>query len=375
MTESTTGSVSGPEAEDRAGAGAASREGFAAGFTIDEMRIPEALTGEGAADFIEMTEVRNAVEADAVGNRDLAYTPAELLPVWHNEDEERRLFVARAGGRIVARGTYEVQSGTDVASAWLSVEVLPEHRRRGIGTALHETLVSVADEEGRATLQVFAMHGEVPGPRIPSPTGSGSIAARDAGAEFLVRNGYRLAQVERMSRLPLPLTATVPPASTGYDLELWEGPTPERRLDDLAVLHAAMSTDPPLGETDYEPELWDAARVRRQDALNEAEGRRWLTAAARHVASDALVGFTQLTVPADDTRPLFQQDTVVLHAHRGHRLGLLVKAANLAVVADLPNPCIYTWNAEENRHMLAVNEALGFVAVGCPGSWRRPTAG
>ena len=69
---------------------------------------------------------------------------------------------------------------------------------------------------------------------------------------------------------------------------------------------------------------------------------------------------------------MFQNDTIVLTAHRGHRLGLVVKLANLARLQSLSpgHPCIYTWNAEENRHMLEVNERIGFRAVGYPGNWR-----
>ena len=52
-----------------------------------------------------------------------------------------------------------------------------------------------------------------------------------------------------------------------------------------------------------------------------------------------------------------------------------VVVAVVAVVAGLPIPSAGTWNTGEDQQMRAVNEAPGFEAVGCPGSWRRPTAG
>lgn len=85
------------------------------------------------------------------------------------------------------------------------------------------------------------------------------------------------------------------------------------------------------------------------------------------------MGFTELEVSAEPGRAVSQEDTLVLREHRGRRLGLLLKVANLELLAaESPgHPSVMTYNAEENRHMLTVNEALGFVPVGYEGAWRR----
>ena len=104
-----------------------------------------------------------------------------------------------------------------------------------------------------------------------------------------------------------------------------------------------------------------------------ADPRMTLTAAVEHVPSGRLVGFTELNAPAEVERPVSQEDTLVLREHRGRRLGLLLKAENLRHLqrAKPGHASVTTYNAEENRHMLEVNEALGFRPFLYEGAWRK----
>jgi hypothetical protein len=61
-----------------------------------------------------------------------------------------------------------------------------------------------------------------------------------------------------------------------------------------------------------------------------------------------------------------QHDTSVVRAHRGRRLGLLLKADMLRWLRD-DEPglvSLTTWNAESNDRMIGVNEILGYVVLG-----------
>ena len=98
-----------------------------------------------------------------------------------------------------------------------------------------------------------------------------------------------------------------------------------------------------------------------------------LVTVALHAPSGRLVAINELSVSNDRSRPVGQEDTLVLQEHRGHRLGMLVKVANLQELAKIAPgaPLVFTFNAEENRPMLDVNEAVGYRAVGYDGSWQK----
>ena len=339
-------------------------------FEIAPLVIPASVDSSGGSDFAEMVRVRNEIEADSVGNYDLAFEPAELLPGYQRTWEPKRLLVARVDGRIVARAIYETE-GDSSATAWLAIEVLRDHRRHGIGTALYERLIELGTAEGRTTYQTYVVQPAEDGPTLPAPTGFGSVPRDSAATRFLLARGYKLEQVERMSRLDLP--AALPQVEAeGYHLVSWQGRTPVDYLQAIADLRAGMQTDAPFAGLEPDTLPWTPERVTDDDDTEQASPRTRLTTVAVHTATGAAAGFTELSVPPETGRPVSQEDTIVLRAHRGHRLGMVLKVANLRYLSEVSpgHPSVTTYNAEENRPMLSVNEELGFVPWGYEGVWK-----
>ena len=85
------------------------------------------------------------------------------------------------------------------------------------------------------------------------------------------------------------------------------------------------------------------------------------------------MGLTTISVLALRPDVVFQDDTVVLQEHRGNKLGLLIKVANMERLSEqFPDArVLYTWNAPENRYLLKVNQQLGFTTAGVTGLWQK----
>lgn len=345
---------------------------------IDEVVIPTSADAPDAADFIRTVEVYNAVQAVGFGTPDLAYEPAEELPYFRDEYAPIRLFAAWDGDLMVGTATYETRGGDEADTAWLGVQVLPEYEGGGIGTRLSDLVEGIARDDGKAKSLAYAPIPEGPGERLAAPTGFGSIVV-NRDARFLQRRGYRLEQMERVSRLGLPiadlterLRAAEEASGADYRVHTWVGSTPERWVEDMAVLATRMSTDAPSAGLEEPEDPWTAERIRERDEATKASPRERLTAAVEHVPTGTLAGYTALSVPQQPERCVQQYATLVLKEHRGHRLGMLIKVANLDFLQrERPgHPSITTFNAEENRFMLDVNEAVGFVPIANESAWR-----
>jgi len=131
--------------------------------------------------------------------------------------------------------------------------------------------------------------------------------------------------------------------------------------------------DAPSGGVEQEAAYWDADRVREVEGRWDDGGVDTVTTAARHTATGELAGYTQLIRFRERPDSAIQEDTVVIAGHRGHRLGMHLKIANLRLVAEHWPAVrrIHTWNADENDYMRSINIALGFRPESNEGAWQK----
>jgi GNAT superfamily N-acetyltransferase len=245
----------------------------------------------------------------------------------------------------------------DKASVYVAVP--PARRRRGIGAAMLGDLVESAAAAGRTTI-VSECH--VPLGQV------GSHGYR----RFAERNGFTHANTEirRELRLPVPgrtlsaWTAEAAPHHADYPVATYIDEVPHELVRSLCHVRNQLGLDAPTGDIEHEEEAMTPEAFLQVQALQRDMGvtTYWTLATG---PNGETVAFTALGVPSDPPDCVYQWGTVVLRGHRGHRLGLAVKAANLAVLqADHPERrVVSTQNAETNAPMVAINEKMGFRAV------------
>ena len=355
--------------------------GAQSAFIISALTVPESIHSHDAADFIGMVEVRSAVEAELRGASTEPFTPEEMLPNWKDESTPMVGLVAKVDARVVGRGNVALPTGA--GECWAAVSVLPEYRHHGIGSALYEQLERTARSQGRTTVQnqtSFAAEA-MTGASFAAPTGYGSVPTEHGSTRFLQRHGFSLEQVGRFSGLPLPvdpdtfarLLAETETAAEGYRTVSWEGRTPEDWVESIALVRSRMSTEAPNAGIQQTEDVWTADRVRSFDERWETSPRTRLTTIVVDDTTGRIAGFTELDVPPESHRPVEQIDTLVLRDHRGNRLGMLLKLTNIRELEQRfpQHALIETMNAEENRYMLDVNEAVGFVPLSYAARWKK----
>ncbi|GAA4582199.1 GNAT family N-acetyltransferase [Planotetraspora phitsanulokensis] len=278
-------------------------------------------------------------------------------------DERSEAWVARRSGEIVGGYAliYPQSDNTHLAMIRL-LTVHPDHRRGGVGGSLLRHAVDRARAEGRRVILAEAAVDR-PGAQFAEAFGF-SPAATEARRVLDLRtadwSGLELMRGDAVRH------------ARDYSLERWAGPVSEEQLGDMPELMSGMN-DEPLGDLDIEDQHWDPARIRAHDRMMAAAGLRAYTMVARHTSTGQPAGFTRIAVDAHEPDGWARQhDTAVLRPHRGRRLGLILKLANLAWfhACEPSVERVVTWNSTSNSHMLGINEKMGFQVLDLWNEWQ-----
>jgi len=278
-----------------------------------------------------------------------AADPAERREVWAVGDARR------VTGVVVIE--LPLLDNTDMV--WAEVHVHPEAAGRGFGSALVDLVVRRTKEEGRSTILVPSAYAF--GRRDDHPY-----------RRFAERRGFALANTEVHRVLDLPVDETLlesmireaAPQHMAYTIERYVDGVPPELLPAYCQVQNQLVLDAPTGDIEFEaealtPEIW----LEREDQLRAA--RRLRSTVVALDGDRQVVGYSDVSIPLDDPDNVHQWGTLVRRDHRGHRLGLALKARNLLdVQREHPGrQVLHTANAEVNESMIAINERLGFRPV------------
>lgn len=285
-----------------------------------------------------------------------------LLASSKYKKSERFVAVVSEGGseQVVGIGTCGMPLFENKETAFIGVAVHPEYRRQGIGAALADRVKEAADAQGRYKLDVWA------------------DAPADADADDPTLPAHRLARrlgmekknlaAQKIVNLPLPeekfiqFEAQIAEKIGDYRLETWIDEIPEDQLENYGILRRQLDLDEPTGDHQNEAPEYPAERVREIYERCWAMGFRTLITVAFSPEGE-IAGQSEITYKTNQGTTLgFQENTLVMPAHRGHALGLAMKVANHRKLEEIaPHiKVVMTGNSALNTQMNAINDQFGF---------------
>ncbi len=297
-----------------------------------------------------------------------------FLGAMRSPDEGERMELVAAhlpDGRVAGWSAAYLTCLDNLDKAWLEVVVDPDHARQGVGSLLLEHACALAVADHRTVLMTEA--------KVPADQVAGHGYRR-----FAERHGFTYSNVEVVRHLGVPVAEerldaweqqAAARGAEAYTLRTLVDEMPPDIAPGLGVLLGQLGVDAPTGEVDFEEESMTPLRLQQRLDQVRAMGRELLETVALSgsgevAAQSTLVAPAGGTAPADgtdstDDTDAWQWGTFVHREHRGHSLGLAVKAANLRALQQRhPGVTrIATQNGETNAWMIAINELMGFAAV------------
>jgi GNAT superfamily N-acetyltransferase len=297
-------------------------------------------------------EVERLELDDAEGTRRFVEIVNAVTPEWPTSAEDIAWsdatypgavrFLGRLDGRVVGAGSvgrvYMYEAGFE--RYWFGIHVLPEARRRGLGTRLWALASDVSRAAGKTGLQTDVSE------------------AQADGLAFLGHRGFVEVEREKMVRLELRgLTLADPAAPPGVVLTTFaDRPDLEHGLYAVAVAaYPDIPSEKPIAVGSYEEFV--ARDVRRDGIPSDA------LAIAVDDATGEVAGWASLLfVPGSST--IAWHDMTAVHPRwRGRGVATALKRATIQWAVEHGLEILETGNDTANGPMRAVNAKLGYRPI------------
>ena len=251
-----------------------------------------------------------------------------------------RRFVAEVDGAIV--GTARVgriyMYPPEFERLWFGIEVLPEHRRQGIGSGLLALVADHARSAGKTGLETMASE------------------ARPEGLAFLERFGF--GAIERSKSVRLELAGRVAEPAEPPDGITFT--TLAARPELVAGVHeVALSAFPDIPSADEPIAVGDLVEFRKRDVDRPGIPHDGFVVAVDG-ATDEVVGYAALMFLPGRRDLAWHDMTAVRRSHRGRGIAQALKRATIAWAVEHGLTALETGNDETNAPMRAVNARLGY---------------
>jgi mycothiol synthase len=315
-----------------------------------------------AADLTAVTRLHNAVWDEWLPGEapvsERAYVDIDRFTA-HPEQVVRHL-ARDEHGTVVGHAQAHWRAGPGSCTARIFVD--PVRRREGIGGAHGRAILAEARRARRAgiTLEV-------------APGSAAEAIVREAGCRpdmviEMNRTDPRTVPVALLDRW-----RTAGEAVAGYSLVAYDVPCPSEALAADFIHARHVMNDAPRWEGEADA-TYTVAELAAVESASIAAHQDWWNVGVRHDATGELVGISEMYLPTARPWIVFQGDTGVHPAHRGHRLGAWMKAVNhLRLRDERPEvEIVQTWNASSNEPMLRINRALGFAPARRFQGWYLP---
>jgi RimJ/RimL family protein N-acetyltransferase len=310
--------------------------------------------GAGVASYVDIVEAGRL--ADSPWWPPLTVRSQSVLMRHGFDGEPGRHFLVVAGPRsepAAAVGVLALHTNTydNLDLAWIEMGIHPGHRRHGYGTAAMELGRELARASACTKLCWF-----------------GWDTAQTAGFATslgLSPKSVAVARRQLVQELEPGLADRVYdealPYAGAYEVVRIAGAVPEELLPSFVEATGAIN-DAPMDALVIEDEVFSGERVRAFEEAQRAGGNRLYRVVARHRETGEVAGLSAVSVDGELDYHAHQLDTSVVRAHRGHRLGQLLKADMVRWLAEAEPQLesVDTFNAESNDHMIAVNDRLGY---------------